>query len=102
MSAHESEERGRGESVGLYAVYMHERGGWGLGRVEEDFEGKKKGKKKILLKTEIGIWIYRASQTPKRYKKGVRKMRGEGSEREVEQKRGPNSVPETPALSALD
>ncbi len=27
LSAHESEERGRGESVGLYAVYMHEREG---------------------------------------------------------------------------
>ncbi len=32
LSAHESEERGRGESVGLYAVYMHEREGWGGSR----------------------------------------------------------------------
>ncbi len=31
LSAHESEDRGRGESVGLYVVYMHERGGWGRG-----------------------------------------------------------------------
>ncbi len=31
LSAHEIEERGHGESVGLYAVYMHERGGWGRG-----------------------------------------------------------------------
>ena len=31
LSAHESEDRGRGESVGLYAVYMHERGGGGRG-----------------------------------------------------------------------
>ncbi len=31
LSAHESEERGRGESVGLYAVYMDEREGWERG-----------------------------------------------------------------------
>ena len=31
LSAHESEERECGESVGLYAVYMRERGGWGAG-----------------------------------------------------------------------
>ena len=31
LSAHESEERGREESVGLYAVCMRERGGWGRG-----------------------------------------------------------------------
>jgi hypothetical protein len=31
LSAHESEERGRGESVGLYPVYMRERGVWGRG-----------------------------------------------------------------------
>jgi hypothetical protein len=31
LSEHESEERGRGESVGLYAVCMCERGGWGRG-----------------------------------------------------------------------
>ena len=31
LRAHESEECGRGESVGLYAVYMHEREGWGRG-----------------------------------------------------------------------
>ena len=29
LSAHESEERGREESVGLYVVSMRERGGWG-------------------------------------------------------------------------
>jgi hypothetical protein len=29
LSTHESEERGREESVGLYAVCMRERGGWG-------------------------------------------------------------------------
>ncbi len=31
LSSHESEERGCGESVGLYVVYMCERGGWGRG-----------------------------------------------------------------------
>ncbi len=31
LSSHESEECGRGESVGLYVVYMRERGGWGRG-----------------------------------------------------------------------
>ncbi len=31
LSTHESEERGREESVGLYAVCMRERGGWGRG-----------------------------------------------------------------------
>ena len=35
LSAHESEERGHGESVGLYAVYMRERGGWGRGGSSE-------------------------------------------------------------------
>ena len=29
LSAHESEERGREESVGLYVVCIHERGGYG-------------------------------------------------------------------------
>jgi hypothetical protein len=29
LSTHESEERGREESAGLYAVCMGERGGWG-------------------------------------------------------------------------
>ena len=31
LSAHEREERGRGEGVGLYAVYLQEREGWGRG-----------------------------------------------------------------------
>ena len=31
LSPHESEERGREESVGLYAVCKRERGGWGRG-----------------------------------------------------------------------
>ncbi len=31
LSTHESEERGREESVGLYPVWMCERGGWGRG-----------------------------------------------------------------------
>ncbi len=31
LSGHESEDRGRGESVGLYVVYLRERGGLGRG-----------------------------------------------------------------------
>ena len=31
LSSHESEECERGESVGLYVVFMCERGGWGRG-----------------------------------------------------------------------
>jgi hypothetical protein len=35
MSSHESEDRGREESVGLYAVCIRERGGWGRGLGDE-------------------------------------------------------------------
>ncbi len=36
LSGHESEERGCGESVGLYVVYIRERGGWdGEGEISE-------------------------------------------------------------------